>query len=255
MSSDIIQLPVIETIKRSFSYVWHNPKVAISALALALVLLIAQIIIRVSPDCSANLTACSESWQIWLLSLLFSLTNMAIIINYCRKVCGHKTDFSSLKFIKRIVIYIGAMLVISIIAILFLALVIGITSIFTQDELIVQANLYISAIIIGILAAPLMLCFPGIAMDDYEFLSIQRLFRVAKGNHNAIFWGLMAISLIIFSPMLILVISTALISGLDSLRNNLWLLTSSMVFQLIYSALKGAYYAHLYQFFKYVEKK
>lgn len=255
MSSDIIQLPVIETIKRSFAYVGHHPKIALPALVLALVLIITQIIIRLSPDCSTNLSACSESWQIWFLSLLFSLTNMAIIINYCRKVCGRDADFSSLKFAKRIVIYVGAMLLLSIIAVLFLAIVIGVASIFTQDTLIIQAILYVSAITIGVLAAPLLLCFPSIAMDDYEFLSIQRLFRVAKGNHNAIFWGLMAISLIVFSPLLILVISAALIFGLEGLRDNLWLLTASMVFQLVYSSLKGTYYAHLYQFFKYVEKK
>lgn len=254
MRTQIIALPLINILKSTFKFVWQNKKVILPILPVMLIIMAAQMIIRLSPACTADLSSCSGTWYVIVLSIIFSLINIAVTINYCRAANGDTAfDYSSVKFIKRLAIYVVLLLAILLFAIAAM-LPMGIVTLFTQDQLIWQTVLYIGLFIFGILAAPLLLMFPATAMDDYEFLSIQRLFRVAKYNHNALFWGLFLLSLSCFLPLLGLVMIFVLTSGLIEVREQLWILLCSMIIQLIYSSLKGAYYAHIYQFFKHIEK-
>lgn len=255
MTNKLIKLPLREVLKNSLVFVWQHKKIVLPILPLVLILMIAQIVIRISPNCTADIQACSESWQLAILSILFSLTNIAIVINYCRTACGEKTsDYSSWSFIKKAGIYAALLLIVSLVLILAIAIIVALAIVVAHDTLIVQTIFYIGIIALGILTAPLLLIFPAAAMGDYEFMSIQRLFRLAKGNHNAIFWGLVSTSLICFLPMFILLGIAIWLQGLETMREQLWLMLSGMIMQIIYSMVKGVYYARIYQFFKYAEK-
>lgn len=255
MSNELTKLPLWEVLKSTFTFVWQHKKIILPVLPLVLILMVAQIIIRLSPNCIADLKACSETWQVAVLSIVFSLTNIAIVINYCRGACGKKSsDYSTWSFVKRLCLYVALLLGVSLFLVVPIAIIIALIAVLFNDILIAQTIFYISVIILGILIAPLLLMFPAIAMDDYASLSIQRLFRIAKGNHNAIFWGLALVSFLCFAPMFILVSVVIWFNGLEGVRENLWLILCGMGIQIIFSAVKGSYYAHIYQLFKYVKK-
>lgn len=255
----LMKLPLGETLKRTFVYVWNNKNIMLTILPILLALVVVEIVLTMTSSCSPEVEDCSTSWQNIAISLAFVVFNIGIIINYCRHiVLKDELNFVSLSFWKSVLFYILASIALGIfltIPVIFLvsALALSIDVLSNIGTLILL--IYLMLFVECILVAPLFLMFPAIAVKDWNLLSIKRLFRLVYGNHNRVFWGMLAASLPCF---LFLVICAAIlfsIYGTEVVRNSLsfWLL--GVVVQTINTCIKGSYYAHIYQFFKFVEKK
>ncbi len=255
----LMKLPLGETLKRTFVYVWKNKNMMLTILPILLALVVVEVVLTMTSSCSPDVEDCSTSWQNIAISLAFIVFNIGIIINYCRHiVLKDELDFVSLSFWKSVVFYclvsiaLGIFLAVPVI-LLISALAVS-TGVLANVSILVSL-IYLILFVECILISPLFLVFPSIAVKDWSLLSIKRLFRLVHGNHNRVFWGMIAASLPCF---LFLVISAVILFGIygtDVVRNSLsfWLL--GIVIQTINTCIKGSYYAHIYQFFKFVEKK
>lgn len=253
------KLPFGETLKRTFAYVWNNKKIMLAILPILLALIVVQIILTLTSSCDPKLEDCSNTWQNIAVSIAFVVLNIGIIINYCRHiVLKEELNFTSLSFWKSTVLYFLASIVLGIflaIPVIFLAIFLAVvTSSFASAEFI-AVLMYAIILIECILFTPLFLIFPCIAVKDYEMLSIKKLFRLVKDNHNRVFWGMLVASLPCFLFLVIIGLVAFAIYGTETVRDSLsfWLL--GVVVQAINTCIRGSYYAHIYQFFKFIEKR
>lgn len=258
--NNLYKLPILETIKRTFLYVLKERELLKAALPIVGALIVFEIILLKLFACDNNSGDCSLSWQNMVTKLAFSIVNIGIIINYCRQiVLKEKPDFTSKNFWKLVIYYSIAILAFTLLMFLTLFFAGSIISIFTSTLdaspifIAVFANLF--ALTLLIIFAPLFLIFPCVAVEDYETLNIKKLFDLAKGNHLQIFSGLLLSGipcLILLSIILMLAIT---ISSIESIENNPVFVLAILLIQVINTFIRGSYYAHIYQYFKFVEKQ
>ena len=107
--SEEINLPFIETLKRSFNYVLCSPRLLLGSISIGLVAFIYEIFSGFPILCSLGVQICEENTTQSLSNLIIVLVSVAIIINYCRGIILKSSfDFRSLSFMRRIVLYILA---------------------------------------------------------------------------------------------------------------------------------------------------
>lgn len=254
---EIQKLPFWDTIARSFKYVFKNRALLVGILPLIAALSVLQILIGMPFICSITGENCSSGWGQIITLFATILAAVGVIINYCRSIiCKAEIDFVSLGFWKKMGLYLIASFVLSIM--ILIPALIGIyllSFLFDPNALInitTSATLLIT-LVISIILAPLFLVFPAIAADDFKIIRWSKLFQMAKGNHNAIFWA----QFVIMMPYwLVSRMWSSLydIIGMDNYVINLIFVVVGIAFGVIDACFKGAFFAHIYQFFKFYDK-
>ncbi len=255
-----IKMPFWETLRRTFAYVWNDRKMLLAILPILIAFIILKFVLQQTSSCNPALENCNN-WQELTLSIALIVMNIAIIINYCRKIIlKDDPNFTGKRFWKGAVFYFIATMVYFFLILLPLVVLIPLTMLIGSSASAGSIgwgllSLYVIIFAEFVLAAPLLLWFPSIAVEDYKMLSIKKLFRLVKGNHNKLFWGMFVTNIPLFVLLVVIILAAGAFFGADNLRNSnsLWLL--GMVVQALNTCLKGSYYAHTYQFFKFVEKK
>ena len=187
------KLPFWDTVARSFKYVFKNKSLLRGILPLVAALSVLQIFLGLPFMCSVSGADCGTGWANTVTLLTIVLASVGVIINYCRSIiCKAEIDFVSLAFWKRMGLYLVASFVMSVIILLPTLVGIFIMSfIFDPNSLLsLTASLtMLITIAVSITIAPLFLVFPAIAVEDFKIIRWSKLFALAKGNHNAIFWA------------------------------------------------------------------
>ena len=253
-TQQIKNLPFWETIGRSFKYALKNKTLLKSVLPIIVILLILQMIMNNPFVCVFQKNACTTDWRYYVTLASFVMAAVIIIINYCRTiVCKVDIDYKSIQFWKRATYYLlakmGMLFIISVPSLLSVLLIVYISE--------VTNVLWISIILLiplffCIIFAPLFLLFPAVSVEDFNLLKIRKLFQLAKGNHNAIFWSQLIISMpywILFRACM----EIYQVVGLSNYIINSVFVLIGIVISVIDSCFKGAYFAHLYQFFKFYD--
>ncbi len=254
----INRLPFWETIARSFKYVFKN-KALLKTLPLIVGgLTVLQIILGLPIICSINEQSCADNWQSHISMLAIILVSIGIIINYCRAIiCKVNVDFISVKFWMQVGAYILASILLSVIILLpaFIGIVVGV-SLLNSIGLANAASA--AAILIPFAAciffAPLFLVFPAIAAEDKELFSLPKLFAMAEGNHNAIFWAQFVI-MIPYWLLSAMMTEIYAVIGIDNYALKLFFVIVILTLGILDACFKGAYFAHIYQFFKFYNQK
>ena len=250
--SKVDHIPFLETIGRSFKYVFKNKELIKGILPLVFVLIILQVSIGMPFLCSLR-GSCQAGLARNLTVLSIVLGAAGIIINYCHLIiCKTEVDLCSLKFWKQMFFYLVASMVLGFV--FFICFAVSLT---LSAKILAWFNLsnyvlwgvYVDAAVVFISLSPLLLAFPVIAAEDYKMLLPQRLYKTAKGNFNAIFWGQ-------FSIMVPYWLSFGALKEIYAfLPNNSYIINLIFVSLLVFISMidacfKGAFFAHIYQFFK-----
>ena len=191
MTDKIVKLlPFWETVGRSFKYVLKNKKLLIALLPVLAVLVVWQIAFGLPFMCSYSESFCLQNWQHTISTVFLMLVVVGIIINYCRSIiCKETVDFISLKFFKRMLLYILWSVFLTFLVSIPLALIISILLAFGVDTNIVLIVSLFSFFALGTFFAPLIIALPALSVDDYKFTKISKLFQLVKGNKMSIFFG------------------------------------------------------------------
>lgn len=255
-----INLPLWETVRRSFAYVVANsvPLVKISVAWLVL-LLVFDMFTGFPSLCSLNSAVCNGGWAQNVSMVALSFSSVAVIVAFIRQIVLHiqYAGFWNLNFGKREIRYILAgFIFIAIIAIpaFLYGVLTGFAGVFYQiDRLIFTQIFFIGLLVMLIICSRFYLVFPAVAVDNRE-VSFRKSFAITKGNTNKIFWGQMVIMVPIFVALLILsVIYRAFGSDNYILKMTFSFLMLAVSF--IDAGLKAAYFAHIYQYFMYFYQK
>lgn len=253
-NKNIKQLPFWETVARSFKYVLKNRQLLKILLLIAAILTVVQVILKTPIMCVYNESFCKDSWQNTFSGFIMVLTAVGIIINYCRSiVCKDVIEFTSLKFLKRMGLYllwsvlmtfvVGAPITAAII-------ILSILGLSSKTILLVSVFLFF---VFGVLFAPLIVSFPALAVDDYKIINLAKLFKITKGNKMAVFFG----QFVIMFPYMLLskaFIYIYTLIGVNNLALNSCFVFLTSFFVLIDASFRGAFFAHIYQFLKYYDK-
>jgi len=247
-------MPLKETLKRTFSYVWNDKSKLLNVAIITVVLSLIMLALQYVNLCSTP--AYNEKWHDGLMTVIFNLINISIIICYCRQILQKdKLSLKSKAFIKSVVFYVLTVFALSIVVmvpILMVAVLLGLLGVDLGVASVILIGVLLAVLIY---TAPLLLVFPAIAVEDKTFLSIKKLFSLTSGSYNKMFWGLFLSTLPVGILMGIIAIVYMQIFGVDSLQDSVFIQICGIVAQLINSYIKGSYYSHIYQYFKFVDKK
>lgn len=253
---NLTDLPLKELLKRTFSYVWNDNKIWLQILLITIAVAAMQIIISFIPFCDDY--KCTEKWQTNISSVLFMIVNTMIIICYCRKIILKKTtDIKTKSFWKAVLFYCLAAIAVVLVLIIPAALsgaLFGIIFGLSQN-LWLPLFVLTMLILLSIFLSPLSLIFPSIAVEDYDMLKLKKLFKITNNCRNKIFWGMFLAMLPCSLLLLALAIIYSLIYGSEALNESIAMPIVALILQLVNTYIKGSFYSHLYQFFKFIDKK
>lgn len=250
------KMPFWETLGRSFKYALKNKQLLISVLPVIAVLVLIQILLGLPFACSFGSGTCSTGWSYYLTLLSLIAAASGIIINYCRSIiCKANVDYTSRKFWKQMGLYLLAkVFMLIVVSVPVVAAILAVSYMSGFNEQIILAAMIIIPLIFCIIFSPLFLLFPAISVEDYEMVNLKKLFALAKGNFNAIFWGQFALS-IPYWLLFKMCVELYQIIGINTYALNLAFVTICMFLAIIDACFKGAYFAFIYQHFKFYDEK
>lgn len=253
MKKEINRLPFVETVARSFKYVFKNRELQKAMLPVIAGLFVAQLIFGMPLLCSYSSEYCQGKWN-FLNLLIILVCATGIIINYCRSIiCKENSDYISKAFWKRVCLYLLVSFSLStIIALATMLLVVPVGYISTSETMVVVFTAIIT-IIISIMLAPIFLIFPAIAVDNKEMINIKKVYAMAKNNFNAIFWGQFVIMIPFWLLNQMAIELYALLGNPNYFMKVLFLALATFL-SVIDACFKGAFFAHIYQFFTFYDK-
>lgn len=256
-NQEIKKLPFWDTVARSFKYVFKNKKLLRGILPLVAALSVLQIIIGLPFMCSISGTDCGSGWAQTVTLITIILASVGVIINYCRSiVCKAEIDFVSLAFWKKMGLYLVASFVMSVVILIPTLLGIFVMSFMFDPNALISLTTSLTMLItvaVSIAVAPLFLVFPAVAVEDFAIIRVSKLFKMAKGNHNAIFWAQFVIMIPYWLVSKMWASLFAAI-GVDNYVINLIFVVGGIFLGIIDACFKGAFFAHIYQFFKFYNK-
>lgn len=258
-SSNIIQLPFWETVRRSFLYVVENLDVYLKVTSIWFALLIYEMFNGFPSICniSSNGADCYSDWSHKVSIILISLASIAVVIAFCRhiilKLPVKYFMFSfgrrELKYLLFNIVFIGVITlcsILSIFVIAYLGQILHLPESFFNFTILIPLAL-------TIYACRFFLVFPGIAVDDKE-MTVKESYRITLGNANRIFWG----QFLMMIPAAILIYLVALLYnaiGSDNYFIKFIFAVLILVLSFLDSCFKASFFSHIYQYFTYFQKK
>ncbi|MBE6444379.1 MAG: hypothetical protein E7020_06940 [Alphaproteobacteria bacterium] len=252
--NNIKYLPFWETIGRSFKYVLKNRILLKAIIPVVGFLAVIQIVCGMPSMCAFSASYCNQGFS-FIGTITLIIAAAGIIINYCRSIiCKAEIDYLSKNFWRRMGWYLLASISLAIIISIPTFATIVLISLLNLGDLPTSILSIMSLIGISIVFAPLFLVFPAVAVEDYTIINWSKLYNMVKGNFNAVFWG----QFVIMMPYWIVFRMFAEIYKLIAIDNyiiNLLFVIIILIIGMLDACFKGAYFAHIYQFFKFYNKK
>lgn len=255
-----INLPMLETVRRSCGYVFTNLSLLFKVSASWCALLLLFDMFNSFPSlCSLSAMDCEGSWAQNISSIAISFSSVAVIVAYIRHIVMqvNYSGFWNLNFAKREIRYILAgCIFIAIIALP--ALVYGFVAgllgaVFHLDKLVFTPFFLILLLAMLIICSRFYLVFPAIALDNRE-MTFKKSFQITKGNSNKIFWGQVLMIIPVFIALLILSLLYRVV-GSDNYLVKMLFSCLMLLITFVDACLKAAYFAHIYQYFIYFYQK
>lgn len=251
-----VKLPLIETVTRSFKYFFENFSLYARLATLGFVVVLFDMFTNFPTLCAMRGIDCAQTWQQSASTFLLMLISVAAIILYCRNVVYKTTAMGWGSFLRSMALYIlFSIFMVLLIAVPSIILMILYGMIFPNagNHVILDKLILFIPLLIAIAAAPVFLIFPAIAVKDKTF-SLKKVFQLAKGNSNRIFWG--QFLMMVPCGIIILLLNWLYkVIGVDNYLLNEAFIIVVIAVSLADSCLKASFYAHIYQFFKYQEQK
>lgn len=256
-SSNIIQLPFWETVRRSFLYVLENLDVYLKVSSIWFALLVYEMFNGFPSICNISTAGCYSDWRHKVSIILISLASIAVVIAFCRhiilKLPVKYFMFSfgrrELKYLLFNIIFIASITLCSILSIYVLAYLgqlLHLPDAFFNLTILIPLAL-------TIYACRLFLVFPGIAVDDKE-MTVKTSYHMTLGNANRIFWG----QFLMMIPAAVLIYLTALLyNAIGSENYVVKFIFAVLILGLSFldSCFKASFFSHIYQYFTYFQKK
>ena len=251
----IINLPLMETVRRSFLYVVKNSKEFLKITSVFIILWIAEIIDGLPFLCSANESYCRDDLSSNLIGILLYIAATVVSVSIIRHIIlKEETKYFHLHFGKNNLRFIGynlliaAMIIVPTALILMIGEVSATTNASSQMKAFASMLSLITIIGLAVFCCRLVLIYGGASIDDKE-MTLGKSYHLTRGNTLKICIGQILLSL----PM---IIAAFLIFSIYNVTS--WGIVGSSIFVLLGimcsffdSALKASYYCHLYQYFLY----
>ena len=249
-----IKLPFWECLRRSFLYVLANLGALAKISSVWFLILIYEAVAGFPSLCSLKEGNCpSEGYQN-LSVVIASLASIAIAVGFSRQIILKEPrgyfHFSfgrcELKYLLYSLMLFLLIIIPSIITIGILGGILKAIGIQGSGAMLLLA---IIPLMIAITVARCFIILPAIAVDDKD-LTMEKAFKLTKGNANKIFWG----QALLMLPVIILV--TLLSSVYENLGTDNFVADFIMALLLLGlsffdTALKISFYSHVYQYFIY----
>lgn len=254
---EIINLPLIESIKRSYIYFFSNFKKVINvALLWAGIVFVADCLMSFPSLCGGE--GCNE-WSNKFFVVLEIVAGMAVSVAFSRAIIlKEKRSWKQISLGLRELKYLGYSLFIMALLIVS-ALVAGMltVSIFGIDmktsSMAMHPNAlmfyFVLVIVASIYSSRFSLILPAAAVDDKE-LNLLKSFQLTTGNSIKIFAGVILATLPVM--LLLFFLGTAITAlQIEGLIGKAVFSFLSISLSLINTLLKACYLSHIYQYFMY----
>lgn len=252
-------LPFLETIKRSFVYSIYNFSLFLKVSSVALFLVVIEAFNDFPILCTLGEGECSQDTINTLTSLFMMFLSIGVIVNYCRSIIlKSDIDFYSWSFIRRSLWYLLASVAFGLFVFLPFMLFAGvygyILQLFGWGEIDAVYMLLVLPLIAWIIyLSPLFMIFVAITVDD-KSMTIKEAFKITKGNSNKIFWG----QIIMMLPCTIAIYALGTlyqITGADTYIVKFVYMFILLALSFLDSCFKASFFAHIYQYFTFYQKK
>lgn len=249
----VINLPLFETLKRSFLYTIFNFDLAVKVCAVWATIIIYEIFAGFPALCHLSEQGCGDKILQNISVLVLSLASIAIIIAYCR---GLILKEDSKRFVfslgRRELKYLGFSLILVALIIFPVIVLSFILKAFKVSEN--GSNILVIVLLINsIICSRFYLVFPAIAVDNKE-IDMKKSFIITVGNANKIFWGQFFMMMPVI--LLMIIISTLYkIFNMDNFIVNLLFVSMFIATSFLDACFKASFYSHLYQYFMYFLKQ
>jgi hypothetical protein len=251
-------LPVWETVIRSLRYTLYNRQALTLIAACALLAIALQALLGFPAACSFLPINCdiTSKFQVGIITLL--ILQFALVIKLCRMiVLNEGATIFNLGFVKKLVLYIVLYFVISMLLSAWTVLLIALLSTFaSQQTLISQIGsiLLVSILVLSIIFAPIFLLAAAIAVGDKKFINPRKLFALTKGSRANIVLGFILVWLPYLAIMIVLRTVYSWLGTDNGVVITLFTM-AGLTFVMLDTGFKGAFLAHIYQFFKFYDTK
>lgn len=254
MENKII-LPLGETVRRSFMYVFLHAEQGIKICSAWFILLLFEISTDFPVLCSLSEDVCPNLTMKRLSVFFLSMAGIGIIVKFCRHIILHENNegYWNLSFGKRELRYFLNSLIYTLIILLpmyCLTLILGRA---LMSPIIILLTLVL-LLFLMIIISRLYLVFPATAVENHNEITFKKSWEITKGNANKIFWGqvLMMLPIALIGVCLSL---TYRAIGSDNYILNLIFSFLMILLSFVDSLLKASYFSHLYQYFMYFYHK
>ena len=254
---EIINLPLLESVKRTYLYFIANFKTVTNvALVWVGIVFLADCLVRFPSLCSGE--GCNE-WSNKLFVVLEIVAGMAVSVAFSRAIIlKEKRHWKQISLGLRELKYLGyslfilALLILSILfAGMLTALLFGTDMKAASMAMRPNALLFyfIVVIIASIYSSRFSLILPAVAVDDKE-LNLKKSFQISTGNSIKIFAGIILSTLP--TMLLLFFLGTAMNAlQIEGIIAQIVFSFLSIALSLINTMLKACYLAHIYQYFMY----
>ena len=254
-NSEIVSLPFIETIRRSFLYTVFNWELLAKIMIVGLISLVPEFINGFPSLCSLSAEGCQGSSQQTLFNFLLLVASVAALVNYSRSIIlKTPVDFVSWGFWRRSIKYIFASIGLTFVIITPFLLLAGIyAAVFSaESEALIYLLLIVPLIAWMVWLSPVFLYFAGITVDDKK-MTIKEAFRLCKGNRNKIFWGQSLMMLPCAIGVLVLTLVYQIFTPEIYISKMIYAILLVTV-SFLDTCFKASFFAHIYQFFTFYNK-
>lgn len=259
MNNNIIKLPLIETVTRSFMYVIKNITTVSKISSIFLLLWFAEMLAGFPFLCSTDNAFCTTNISHSILAILLYISSAIISISVIRNIIlKQEYNFFHISAGFNLVKYIGYQLLIAVMIIIPSTLILMISQASQSPDLSIFTKYFLGAAFIttliglSIFCFRLYLVFAGSAINDKE-MTLGRSYTLTKGNMLSIFAGQVILAL----PTIILlgiIFSLYPLSNWGFIGNSIFVL-AGLLCTFFDAAIKGSYYSHIYQYFMYYAKQ
>ncbi len=259
MTDNEINLPLLETVKRSFYFVFSRLSDCAKASSFWFWLVFIEILLGY-PSLSGSMDTAQNMIKL-ASSLLISVASAGIGAEICRNIIAKDNTFAYFKpvFTERSLRYWGYNILIVFMIIVPFVLLASLIfygfglELYSRGIMLILLLLSISAC--AMVGCRLYLTLPAQAMDD-QTMSLKLAWRLTKGNAFKVFMGIILMSIPGFLAAVILGTISAMIPGFDS--NSIWKILFTfltLAISFFDACAKASFLSHLYQYFTFYADK
>lgn len=245
-----IKLPFGECARRSFLYIFTNFNAFTKLASVWFLILIYEVAVDFPSLCGLEGEICPSKGYQNLSVVIMYLASISIAVGFSRQIIlKEERKYFSFSFGWREIKYLGYNLLLFLLVAIPAGIIVGMLKSFGVKGGMLLLSTGVVSLFFAINFARCFIILPAIAVDDKD-LTMEKAFKLTKGNANKIFWGqvLLRVPLVIAVLILTTMYEMMEFEGLVSK-----FIMSALLIGLSYfdAALKASFYSHVYQYFTY----